>query len=277
MNLLRLEAQLQAIVETQLLHCVPGKRPEGRVLERVQTALQPQSAGADESDRDFRTNRYTLFVSPDSWDHWNDALLLDEVGAVLKTVGEESGLSFASPPKVRLATDPGLLAGDFRIVPSYQAEPAAETQDLLAPAEASAVVARSGFIPEGAFFILQDSKVFPLNRAALNIGRRLDNDLVIEDPGVSRSHLQVRAIEGRFVLFDLGSTGGTFINGQRVIKAVLRAGDVVSLAGLPLVFGQETPSPLQPLTKTTPGLAVRAGGRDSKVGTSHQPPAKRNA
>jgi len=70
-----------------------------------------------------------------------------------------------------------------------------------------------------------------------------DNHLVIDDPRVSRLHAQLRIVRGQFVIFDLDSTGGTFVNGQRIHQYTLRAGDVISLAGVPLVFGQEIPEP----------------------------------
>jgi pSer/pThr/pTyr-binding forkhead associated (FHA) protein len=73
----------------------------------------------------------------------------------------------------------------------------------------------------------------------INIGRRVDNDLVIDDERISRVHAQLRAIKGRYVLFDLDSRGGTFVNDQRIHQSVLYPGDVISLAGVPLVFGQE--------------------------------------
>jgi pSer/pThr/pTyr-binding forkhead associated (FHA) protein len=43
------------------------------------------------------------------------------------------------------------------------------------------------------------------------------------------------------VVFDLDSSGGTLVNGRRVLQQALQPGDVVSLAGVPLVFGQDDP------------------------------------
>jgi pSer/pThr/pTyr-binding forkhead associated (FHA) protein len=42
------------------------------------------------------------------------------------------------------------------------------------------------------------------------------------------------------MIFDLNSTGGTFVNGKRVTQSMLYPGDVISLAGVPLIYGQET-------------------------------------
>jgi pSer/pThr/pTyr-binding forkhead associated (FHA) protein len=107
-------------------------------------------------------------------------------------------------------------------------------------------------IPENAFLIVEGVKVHPLNESVVNIGRRLENQLVIDDPRVSRNHAQLRAIKGRFVLFDLNSTGGTFVNGQRTSQTVLYPGDVISLAGVALIFGQDNPPPRPDLAGTAP-------------------------
>jgi pSer/pThr/pTyr-binding forkhead associated (FHA) protein len=107
-------------------------------------------------------------------------------------------------------------------------------------------------IPEEAFLVIDGAKVFPLNSPVINIGRRLENNLVIDDPRVSRTHAQLRAINGRFVLFDLNSTGGTFINGQKVIQSVIYPGDVISLSGVTLVYGQKNPPPRPDLKETAP-------------------------
>jgi pSer/pThr/pTyr-binding forkhead associated (FHA) protein len=80
----------------------------------------------------------------------------------------------------------------------------------------------------------------------------LENQLVIDDPRVSRTHAQLRAIKGRYVVFDLNSTGGTFVNGQRTSQSALYPGDVISLAGVTLVFGQDNPPPRPDLKDTGP-------------------------
>jgi pSer/pThr/pTyr-binding forkhead associated (FHA) protein len=55
------------------------------------------------------------------------------------------------------------------------------------------------------------------------------------------------------VLFDLNSTGGSFVNGQRTSQTVLYPGDVISLAGVALIFGQDNP-PVRPDLKDTSPL-----------------------
>lgn len=107
-------------------------------------------------------------------------------------------------------------------------------------------------VPENSFLIVEGVKIYPLTLPVVNIGRRLDNQLIIDDPRVSRNHAQLRTIKGRFVVFDLNSTGGTFVNGQRTSQSVLYPGDVISLAGVALIFGQDNPPPRPDLKDTAP-------------------------
>ncbi len=94
-------------------------------------------------------------------------------------------------------------------------------------------------IPENFFLIFNGAKAIPLTQLVTSIGRSHGNTIVIDDPRISRRHLEIRFISDHFVVFDLQSTGGTFINGQRVGQGVLYPGDLITLAGVDLVFIQD--------------------------------------
>ena len=71
---------------------------------------------------------------------------------------------------------------------------------------------------------------FPLDGDQLTIGRDSSNGVAINDAEVSRRHARLNFQGGKYVLEDLGSTNGTFVNGQRLAgPVVLKPGDVVSL------------------------------------------------
>jgi hypothetical protein len=71
---------------------------------------------------------------------------------------------------------------------------------------------------------------FPLEGDQLTIGRDSSNGVAINDSEVSRKHARLGFQGGKYVLEDLGSTNGTFVNGQRLSgPVVLKPGDVVSL------------------------------------------------
>lgn len=70
----------------------------------------------------------------------------------------------------------------------------------------------------------------------LAIGSRPDSDLRLEDPTVSRKHAEIlRTAEG-FLLQDVGSTNGTFLNGVKVDRAYLRDGAVITVGETSMVF-----------------------------------------
>ena len=93
-------------------------------------------------------------------------------------------------------------------------------------------------IPENFVLIFKGAKAISLKQPITSIGRSHDNTIVIDDPRISRHHLEIRFILDHFVAFDLQSTGGTFVNGQRVNQGLLYPGDLISLAGVDLVFTQ---------------------------------------
>jgi len=71
---------------------------------------------------------------------------------------------------------------------------------------------------------------FPLEGDQLTIGRDASNGVAINDSEVSRKHSRLSFQGGKYVVEDLGSTNGTFVNGQRLAgPVVLKPGDVVSL------------------------------------------------
>jgi hypothetical protein len=64
----------------------------------------------------------------------------------------------------------------------------------------------------------------------ISLGRRDDNDVVIDDPQISRRHASLSWEEGTSVLRDLGSANGTFLNAARITEPhILREGDAISL------------------------------------------------
>jgi pSer/pThr/pTyr-binding forkhead associated (FHA) protein len=94
---------------------------------------------------------------------------------------------------------------------------------------------------ENEYLIIGGVHVVPLRQKVINIGRQQDNTVVIDDPRISRHHAQLHAVHGRYVIFDLGSTGGTYINGHRAQQSVVYPGDIISLAGVELHYIRDLP------------------------------------
>jgi ABC-type multidrug transport system ATPase subunit len=78
------------------------------------------------------------------------------------------------------------------------------------------------------------------NRDTFILGRAQDNDLAIDHPSASRTHAQLKHQNGAVYIEDLGSTNGTFVNGQQITAGqVLRPGDTVRLGSLRLIFNRD--------------------------------------
>jgi hypothetical protein len=78
---------------------------------------------------------------------------------------------------------------------------------------------------------------FQLNVGDTRIGRSPDNDIPLEDPEISKGHALIREQGGQFVIQDLGSTNGTFVNGNRLYAVqMLYDGDNVRVGQTTLIF-----------------------------------------
>jgi pSer/pThr/pTyr-binding forkhead associated (FHA) protein len=85
----------------------------------------------------------------------------------------------------------------------------------------------------------QGDRSYELTTPVTLLGRGTDCDLRLVDPGVSRHHAELR-VEGQLVvLVDLGSTNGTFVNGQPVRRIELQNGTRVTLGRTTLVFRRD--------------------------------------
>lgn len=259
----QLEAKIQKLVEDQLAGILPGLRMEDRVIQRLATAVR-ENIVEQKDDRAIAPNVFTLIVATDMSPMWKEQSTIEALKNIITTASRDVGLKFVTQPTIVITTDDNFLSNEIKVVASHKLEPVADTQGMHM-STMNEEIEEGDNIPENAFLIIEGVKVHPLNEAVVNIGRRLENQLVIDDPRVSRNHAQLRAIKGRFVLFDLNSTGGTFVNGQRTSQTVLYPGDVISLAGVALIFGQDNPPPRPDLATTSP--------LNSDPGTSERPTA----
>jgi FHA domain/FhaA, N-terminal domain len=250
LNLEQIEARLQALIEVKLVSALPGFQVEDLVVHKLADAMK-NNLVENLGGKKIAPNVFTLVTHPKFAQRWQQPKLLEAMINSLKIVGEEAGLQFSSPPTISIVQNPELTEELVDVVASHKLESAADTQGMTPPNSVDADLAEETF-PKNAFLIIDGVKVFPLILSVVNIGRRLDNQLIIDDPRISRNHAQVRAIKGRFVIFDLNSTGGTFVNGQRTNQSVMYPGDVISLAGVPLIYGQDNPPPRPDLAVTDP-------------------------
>jgi pSer/pThr/pTyr-binding forkhead associated (FHA) protein len=89
-------------------------------------------------------------------------------------------------------------------------------------------------------YLVVNNHIFPIDKEVITIGRKLENDLIIKDVLVSRKHAEIRFENDKYHIYDLNSTGGTFLNQKKVAKSILYSGDVILLANVPMMFIDDT-------------------------------------
>jgi len=86
-----------------------------------------------------------------------------------------------------------------------------------------------------------------LMRAVVSLGRHPDNDIVLDDLALSRFHARVERRGDRYVVVDLGSQNGVFLNGVRISgEAAIRPGDRVGIGRYVGVFNESVDHPVRP-------------------------------
>lgn len=245
----QLETKLQSLFEDQIMAILPGLTVEERVVQKLALALKQNIIEQKENGL-VAPNTFTLIVAADSAAAWKEQRVIDALKNAISSAIKDVGLKLVSLPTITITIDDTYSEREISVIASHRLEPVEDTQGMALDAEKNEK--NSETIPENAFLIVEGVKVHPLKDSVVNVGRRLENHLVIDDPRISRNHAQLRAINGRYVIFDLNSTGGTFVNGQRTSQTVLYPGDVISLAGVALIFGQDNPPPRPDLRETSP-------------------------
>ncbi len=99
---------------------------------------------------------------------------------------------------------------------------------------------RSGFGPDmGMLFVGTGSKAgsrYALDTELVTAGRHPDSIIFLDDVTVSRRHAEVSNVAGEYIVRDVGSLNGTYVNRERVEEATLHDGDELQVGKFKLVF-----------------------------------------
>lgn len=159
--------------------------------------------------RTLAPNVFTVYLS--SPDHerfasWEDTLL-EELERVIVEHAEKQSYMFVGAVSVTLQTDDEVRPGRF------ETESRTE-RGAVAPATGSARVGGTDPILE------IDAQQYLLTGRVTVIGRGGDADIILDDTGVSRHHVELSRQGDAVVATDLGSTNGTFVDGERISTPV---------------------------------------------------------
>ncbi len=251
----QVEAQLQRLVEGSLARLFPNEWKHNHLAAHLLEAMREnlQSEQGSDTATVLAPDLYTIYLpAQQAGQRTTNRQLAASLTQNLMEAVEGSEIHFKNPPVVQMTGDASLRTGQVRVTAQFQSNQPDETQSFSPP------ISPNEYAPPfiNAFLIFDRTEIFPLEAPVVTLGRQWDADLIFDDARISRLHAQIRMVDSRFVVFDLGSTGGTFVNGQRVQQRVLFRGDVLSLAGVELIFGQDEEEDDETRPMKRPGVSA---------------------
>jgi hypothetical protein len=201
--------------------------------------------------RVYVPNHYRVFLSPGDRDQFSsyEPALRKELSDYLLEHARQEQLALTSRPQVEFHTDDRLDVGEFGIQAQLLGEPEGELAEagpsagdfghtmVYSPDRAARQLdpvpdrRQALLVTEGRRNILSGERVL--------IGRSRECDIVVNDPNVSRRHIELRRGDRGWAAIDLGSTNGMKINGRRVSHAELEPGDRITIGISDLAFELE--------------------------------------
>jgi hypothetical protein len=239
-NLEQFETHLRDLFEENLIRLIPGMHTPRKLFDDLVAAMHENAITVSEA-KVLAPDEYKIYVPVEDLDDWKAHQdILDEMAEFLHEIGKSEGYNFDHPPKIVVLPQEIKQSKVFYLdtgfspvkplLPDTAAIPNNERPNLMDE------------IPDRAFLIVGGSENFSLEKSVIDIGRHSENDLILNEPHVSRHHAQLRAINKRYVIFDVGSTGGLFINGKKISQATLQPGDVIRIGMVNLIFVQDITS-----------------------------------
>lgn len=221
--------------------------------------------------RTFVPNMFTIELAPTDFERLTgfSDMLTDELVASAQEHAESQRYQPGGPIQVNFLSKGELETGVFRVRPATAKSAAAPpppppspsppfgsvtsspyVPPVVAPATSSPIV--SGEPVASAYahnrtsqrpWLEVDGDHYPLLAAITILGRDNTADVILDDPGISRQHTEIRVTsDGPHLVTnirDLGSTNGTFVNGERIASQRLADGDHVNVGRTVLIFRAE--------------------------------------
>jgi pSer/pThr/pTyr-binding forkhead associated (FHA) protein len=216
---------------------------------------------ASETGESFAPNVYWVFLNPSDYEALREAqpTLPDDLARSMIDLAGRAGLRIPDLPIVEIRSEVSIPRKQISVAAQVVAQdtaPINPTAEIAADAVEATKQAALISSAQHSFLILDGRRHIPLVKPVVTLGRALDNDIVLDDTRISRHHAQLRVRQGHYVLYDTGSSGGTALNNIPITEAVLSAGDVITLAGVQIIFGEDAPTLPEPLPRPDDTLPI---------------------
>lgn len=237
-QLARFEASLERLVESAFASFL-GKRIRAQdIALQLARAMEGYARPAFSNDkRPVAPDVYIIRLSPQL-----HAQIIGRIGELQRvfsqhmvTLAGQAGYRLENVPTIQFEINPLLERAALEVSAQHAERRPNSTQHM------QKVSLGEVKPPENlaATLLINARRVVRLDSAVMNIGRGHDNDVILDDPYVSRHHLQIRFRFGDYLLFDVDSQGGTRVNGVLVKEHRLCSGDVIELGESHLLFMYE--------------------------------------
>jgi len=253
-KLSRFEALAETLVEGAFARLLHSRLQPVEVARRIARAMEDGQIIGPEGGV-WAPNHYWVFLNPADHTalHSLQPSLETELANYVVDLARRGGVALRTRPVVQLYPSEKVPLHRVRVEARFLVEEQAVavepgmTQELPAaqrpapaiqPSPAPVAPAKNQVTPS--CVLRYAGRRIPIVEPLVSLGRSLDNDVIVSEPQVSRRHAQLRLHHGRYTLYDVGSSGGTRVNGKPVQECVLDDGDVIALAGVELVFETET-------------------------------------
>jgi hypothetical protein len=176
-------------------------------------------------DRTVVPNEFTIELATADYDQvesWGAEALADEFANNVTDYAASQRYAFVGPVTVSFSEHEDLETGRFRIR-------SATVRGAVAPAAAATPSTRHPLVDI-------DGQRYLLTGPVTVIGRGSEADIIVDDPGVSRRHLEIRVGPDGVVASDLGSTNGLYVEGHQVPAATLLDGNTLTIGRTRIMF-----------------------------------------
>jgi hypothetical protein len=187
--------------------------------------------------RTLAPNVFDVHLSEDDFERaqeWGTPLAEELCDVVINHVRSQ-GYTLQGPVRISFRRDEATRAGDFEITSKTEKAPGSSAAP---PAPRNNVPAAPSRQPVRLQPVLDiDGQRYSLNAPSIVLGRSSEADILVDDTGVSRRHLEIRTTNGATEAVDLGSTNGSYVNGHKVEGRVdLTDGSTITMGRTKIIF-----------------------------------------
>lgn len=228
----RFEKGVERVVNSAFSKAFRSELKPVELVSALRREVDDRAAVVDR-DRTVVPNEFIIELAEDDFtqiDGWGAETMADEFAANVTDYATSQHYAFAGPVTVTFEQHDDLAAGRFQLR-------SRTARGTTAPASTN---------PTARHPLLDiDGQRYLLTGPVTTIGRGSEADIVVDDPGVSRKHLEIQLTSDGVIATDLGSTNGLYVEGHQVPAATLLDGNSLTIGRTRIMFWTGTDSDLQ--------------------------------